>query len=141
MTQSTNAGEDRDVLEGEILLPDTLLKHVHGSFERQQKRVGKRFWPTVKKALKYIPFMEDVIASYYCAMDSRTPLRVRVALMGALAYFVMPIDAIPDLLVVIGFSDDASVLFAVLALVSGHIKDEHRQKARNTLRDESEQQP
>ena len=140
MTGDTNADDDQEVLTGEIILPDTLLEHVHGSFERQQKRVGRRFWPTVKKALKYIPFMEDVIASYYCAMDSQTPLRVRAALMGALAYFVMPIDAIPDLLAIIGFSDDASVLFAVLALVSGHIKDEHRQKARNTLRDKTDHQ-
>ena len=40
-----------------------------------------------------IPFAEDAVAAYFCAFDTNTPFRVRAMLMGALAYFVMPIDA------------------------------------------------
>ncbi len=141
MKSNSEADSDRSALDGELILPDKVLDHVRGTFERQEQRVKKRFWPTVKKALKYIPFMEDVIAAYYCAMDSRTPMRVRATLMAALAYFVMPIDAIPDFLAVFGFGDDASVLLAVFAMVSGHISDEHREKAKTILRENTEQVP
>lgn len=130
--------EPKDVLEGEIILPEKVREHVKGSFEGQQSRVRKRFWPTVRKALRHIPFMEDVVAAYYCAMDSATPFRVRAALVGALAYFVMPIDAIPDVLTFVGFADDASVLLAVLALVGPHIKDTHKEQAKTALQDHDE---
>jgi uncharacterized membrane protein YkvA (DUF1232 family) len=121
--------EQKDVLEGEIILPERVLEHVKGDFEGQQSRVRKRFWPTARKALRHIPFMEDVVAAYFCAMDSSTPFRVRAALIGALAYFVLPIDAIPDVLTLVGFADDASVLLAVLTLVGSHIKDTHTSPA------------
>lgn len=135
MSSSSQSSNEKPALDGEIILPEKVREHVKESFEGQQKRVQKRFWPTVRKALRHIPFMEDVIAAYYCAMDSGTPLRARAALIGALAYFVLPIDAIPDFLTVIGFADDASVLLAVLALVGPHIKNEHREKAAKALAD------
>lgn len=132
---STAEGEtlERDILEGEIILPDEVRDHVKGSFDDQKARVTGKFWQTTRKALRHIPFMEDVVSAYYCAMDSKTPFRVRAALIGALAYFVLPLDAIPDILALIGFSDDASVLLAVLAIVSGHITDEHRSRAKSAL--------
>lgn len=128
----------KEVLEGEIILPEKVREHVKDGFEGQQKRVQKRFWPTVRKALRHIPFMEDVVAAYYCAMDSATSFRVRAALIGALAYFVLPIDAIPDVLTLVGFADDASVLLAVLALVGSHIKDSHKEQARAALQEQDE---
>ena len=42
-----------------------------------------------------IPFAEDLLAAYYCAFDRETPLHVQGTLIGALAYFVLPIDAMP----------------------------------------------
>lgn len=131
--------EQKDVLEGEIILPERVREHVKGNFEGQKSRVKKRFWPTVKKALRHIPFMEDVVAAYYCAMDSDTPFRVRAALVGALAYFVMPLDAIPDVLTLVGFADDASVLLAVLAIVGPHIKETHKDQAKAALQEQSDQ--
>ena len=136
--KTDQSSEQKNVLEGEIILPDKVLEHVKGNFEGQQNRVRKRFWPTVRKALRHIPFMEDVVAAYYCAMDSTTPFRVRAALIGALAYFVLPIDAIPDVFTLVGFADDASVLLAVLALVGSHIKDTHKEQAKAALKDQDE---
>lgn len=138
MSTDSQGKEPKDVLEGEIILPEEVREHVKGSFEGQKSRVRKRFWPTVRKALRHIPFMEDVVAAYYCAMDSATPFRVRAALVGALAYFVMPIDAIPDVLTFVGFTDDAAVLLAVLAMVSPHIKDTHKEQAKAALQDHEE---
>ena len=50
------------------------------------------------------------MAAFYCATDSATPLPIRATLMGALAYFILPIDAIPDILLVLGYTDDAAII-------------------------------
>ncbi|HOV05512.1 MAG TPA: YkvA family protein [Hyphomicrobiales bacterium] len=103
---------------------------------RDEKNVRKNFWATVRKAARYIPFMEEVIAAYYCALDPETPFRVRATLIGALAYFVMPIDAIPDFILAVGFTDDAALLASVIAMVRAHIRPEHRDAARRVLAEE-----
>ena len=51
---------------------------------------------TARKAARQVPFMEDVVAGYYCALDPSTPAKVRATLLAALAYFVLPLDTIPD---------------------------------------------
>ena len=80
-----------------------------------------------------MPFAEDLIAAHYCAFDRQTPLKVKAVLIGALAYFVLPADVIPDYLPVIGYTDDAAVLAAAIKLVASHITPEHREAARRTL--------
>jgi uncharacterized membrane protein YkvA (DUF1232 family) len=60
---------------------------------------------------------------------------VRAVLLGALAYFVLPFDAIPDIIAGVGFSDDASVLLIAIATVSAHITPAHRARAKETLAD------
>lgn len=96
-------------------------------------RVRKEFWPKLWRTIGRIPFAEDIAAAWYCAVDPRTPARVKVVLMGALAYFVMPADMVPDILLSIGFTDDATVLATTLAVVGAHIKDGHRKSARRRL--------
>ena len=54
-------------------------------------------------------------------------------MLAALAYFVMPVDAIPDVIAGVGFTDDAAVIAAVVALLRTNLKDRHRIKARETL--------
>lgn len=104
-----------------------------GAEDTREQRVRRGFWDTVARAAGRIPFMEDVVAAYYCAMDPATPAKVRATLIAALAYFVVPLDVIPDLLAGIGFGDDATVLMAAIALLGAHIKDEHRAAARDAL--------
>lgn len=111
--------------EPEILPPDHPFA--------QEEVVRSRFWRTARRAAGQVPFVEDLVAAYYCALDPATPTRARAMLMGALGYFVLPTDLIPDVLLGFGFTDDASVLIAVIAMVSTHIKDEHRQEARRAL--------
>ena len=104
-----------------------------GSTARAAERVLRDFWGKAKRVAARLPFAEDLIAAYYCALDKATPLQVKAALVGALAYFVLPIDLRPDFLPFVGFTDDAAVLFAVLRLVGGHILPEHREAARDAL--------
>lgn len=115
-------------LEGEILGPETVGAE-------DEERVRRRFWPTLKKAMRQIPFAEDVVASYYCAADPEVPWRVRATLLAALAYFVTPLDAVPDVLLGIGFSDDATVLLGAITMVAAHISPRHREQARDALAD------
>jgi uncharacterized membrane protein YkvA (DUF1232 family) len=93
----------------------------------------RSFWKKLKGLAARLPFAEDLIAAHYCAFDRRTPLHVKAALVGALAYFVLPTDFIPDVLPVIGYTDDAAVLAGAIKLVAAHITPEHREAARRTL--------
>jgi uncharacterized membrane protein YkvA (DUF1232 family) len=80
-----------------------------------------------------LPFLEEAVSAYYCAFDPRTPRPVKAMLLAALAYFVVPSDMIPDFIAGLGFTDDATVLFATLRIVSGSIKERHRDTARRRL--------
>jgi uncharacterized membrane protein YkvA (DUF1232 family) len=93
----------------------------------------RRFWAKLRRVIARIPFAEDLVAAYYCAFDPDTPAYVRAVLFGALAYFVLPTDMVPDFLAGLGFTDDASVLAAAFAAVGRHISPRHRNDARNAL--------
>jgi uncharacterized membrane protein YkvA (DUF1232 family) len=88
------------------------------------------FWPKLARNLARLPFAEDLIAAWYCAFDPTTPLRAKAILLGALAYFVMPFDVVPDFLIGIGFTDDLTVLLTAYGIVRSHLKPEHREKAK-----------
>ncbi|MCT8999263.1 YkvA family protein [Chelativorans intermedius] len=117
-----------DVKIGEILLPGSAEEN-----GRREENVRRRFWRTVRKAARQVPFMEDVVAGYYCALDRQTPARVRGILLAALAYFVLPLDTVPDFLAGFGFTDDVAVLMAALSAVRAHITPAHRLAARQAL--------
>jgi uncharacterized membrane protein YkvA (DUF1232 family) len=100
---------------------------------REKTRLGREFWPKFRRFAARLPFAEDLVAAYFCAFDRNTPRRVQVALIGALAYFVLPFDFIPDMLPIIGFTDDAAVLATAIRLVAVHIMPQHREAARRVL--------
>ncbi len=99
----------------------------------KEARVRARFWPTVKRALNQIPFIDEVVAAYYAMLDRETPVAARLTLVAALAYFVTPFDIVPDFILGLGFVDDATVLMAALGAVRSSIKEEHRVAARQAL--------
>jgi uncharacterized membrane protein YkvA (DUF1232 family) len=100
---------------------------------RDEERVRRGFWVKAKRVAAGLPFAEDLLAAYYCAFDRETPRAVQAALLGALAYFVLPFDFIPDMMPILGFTDDAAVLAAAIKLVANHIRPEHREAARRAL--------
>lgn len=120
--------EPDDIKIGEILEPGT---------ERQQseqaKKVRKNFWNVLARAASRIPFIEELVAAYYCALDSKTPRRARAVLLAALAYFVLPFDFVPDVLLGIGFTDDVAVLMAALTAIRTHITPAHYAAAKEAL--------
>jgi uncharacterized membrane protein YkvA (DUF1232 family) len=96
--------------------------------------VRRRFWVKLKQVVARLPFAEDLLAAYYCAFDRETPRHVQVALLGAIAYFILPFDFVPDMLPVLGFTDDAAVLATAIRMVATHITSEHREAARAALK-------
>jgi uncharacterized membrane protein YkvA (DUF1232 family) len=105
-----------------------------GKFARDEETVRAKFWPKLRRVAARLPFAEDLLAAYYCAFDRDTPFHVKAALFGALAYFVLPFDAIPDVLPLLGFADDAAVLATALRLVASHILPAHRDAAKAAIK-------
>jgi uncharacterized membrane protein YkvA (DUF1232 family) len=98
-----------------------------------EPRLRRRFWSKAKRLGAALPFAEDLLAAYYCAFDRDTPLQVKAMLVGAIAYFVLPFDAVPDVLPLIGFTDDAAVLATAIKFVATNISPVHRAAARRAL--------
>lgn len=91
------------------------------------------FWRKVGRVAGRVPFTEDLLAAYFCAFDANTPFRVRAMLIGALAYFVVPADVLPDFMPLLGFTDDAGIIAATLAAIGTNINAGHRAAARRAL--------
>lgn len=107
--------------------------HDPAVYARDRARVERGFWDKLRRNLGRVPFVEEAVAAYYCALDPATPLQVKAVLMGALAYFIVPSDMIPDFIAGLGFTDDAAVLYAALRSVAAHVSDRHRTRARAAL--------
>ncbi|HEY1709001.1 MAG TPA: YkvA family protein [Rhizomicrobium sp.] len=113
--------------------PDPSTVQLPAVIARNEQIVEERFWKKLLRVAGKIPFAEDLAAAYFCAVDPATPTKVKAVLLGALAYFVLPFDAIPDFLAGIGYTDDAAVLAMAIGLVSTHIKPQHWSRARGAL--------
>jgi uncharacterized membrane protein YkvA (DUF1232 family) len=122
-------------LDGEILEPDNKSGEKPGDRAggADESSVRAGFWRTFQKVASQIPFAEDLVAAYYCALDPQTPGKAKAVMFGALAYFIMPIDTIPDILALVGFSDDVAVLTLAIATIRSNLTDAHRIAARKAL--------
>lgn len=91
-----------------------------------------KFWKKLFKVVRLtgVGIIEKALVLYYSAKDEATPKWAKSVIFGALGYFVFPLDAIPDVIPVAGYTDDLSVMAAALATVIVYIKDEHKKKAR-----------
>ena len=93
------------------------------------------FW---SRALRFLHFagkqlMHKALLLHYAAQNPRTPKWAKTAIYGALAYFLLPLDLVPDLLPVVGYTDDLWVLAAALATVTLYINDDVRAQAAQRL--------
>ncbi|MEE4238274.1 MAG: YkvA family protein [Anderseniella sp.] len=109
----------------EIITPDIVA--------RNEKTVKRGFWQKLKRNLARIPKADEVVAAYYAAFDSNTPFRTKAVLLAALAYFVLPIDVIPDFILGFGFTDDMTVLLTAFGLIRANVTEAHRERARATV--------
>lgn len=107
-----------------------------GSTEYKNYYSESRFWDKAKAVAKTAgkAALEPALKMYYSATDKDTPTWAKATIYSALGYLISPLDAIPDFIPVAGYTDDIAVLVAAMAAVAAHIKDEHVEKARDTIR-------
>ena len=98
-----------------------------------ERKVARGFWPKIRKVVSRVPFASDALAVWYCARDDATPVAAKGMMLAALAYFVVPTDAVPDFIVGLGYTDDAAVFAAMLAIVGRHLKPRHREAAKDAI--------
>ncbi len=93
------------------------------------------FWLKVKLFAKKAgrEVIDNALCLYYAAKRPDTPKWAKTVIFGALAYFISPIDAIPDLTPIMGFSDDLGALAAALAMVSMYVDDNVEKQAAEKL--------
>ena len=127
MTAKTNGVSPDDAINPEKALVPAVQKV-------NEMRVRKGFWPKMRRTAARIPFAGQAMAAWYAAQDPKTPLAAKGLILGALAYFVMPVDAIPDIFAGIGFTDDAAVIAAVLATLGAHLKPRHHDQTAQALK-------
>lgn len=99
----------------------------------EQPRLARRFWRKLKKTIGYLPFAETFLAAFFAAVDPKTPTGAKAILLGALGYFVVPVDMIPDILGALGYGDDLAIILAAIKAVDSSITEAHREKARAQL--------
>lgn len=116
-SMSVNSASD-DVLDQTMQAPD-------------EKTFWRKMKNSVKKAGEEIAVMG--IKSWLAMADSNTSVRHKAILGGALAYFVLPTDMVPDVLAGVGFTDDMAALTLAANSVGNAITDEHEEQAREKL--------
>ncbi|MGD9555476.1 MAG: YkvA family protein [Mangrovibacterium sp.] len=70
---------------------------------------------------------------FYMMKDPLVSVKAKVTIMAALGYFILPADAIPDVLPALGFTDDLGVLIFALSQIRSHLTEETMQKAKEKL--------
>ena len=126
MTAKAKHASPTDAIDPEKALVPTVQRV-------NEMRVRKGFWPKLRSTASRIPFAGQALAAWYATQDPKTPMAAKGVMLGALAYFVMPVDAIPDIFAGIGYTDDAAVITALLALVGANIKRRHRDQAEDAV--------
>lgn len=110
------------------IAPDRAL--VPAVMKLNEQRVDEGFWPKMRRVAAKVPFAKEALSVWYCAKDDDTPLAAKGMMLAALAYFVLPVDAIPDVIVGLGYTDDAAVFTALMAIVGRNLKPKHKQAAK-----------
>jgi uncharacterized membrane protein YkvA (DUF1232 family) len=132
---SADAKPSPDVNPGfkpdDVLDPKKAL--VPATVKVNEQRVSRGFWPKIRKVAAKVPFAADALSLWWCARDPTTPAAAKGMMFAALAYFVLPTDAIPDVLPAIGFTDDAAVIAALIAIVGKNLKPRHKDEAKTFL--------
>ena len=96
-----------------------------------------RFWNKVKRyaATAGSEVIEKALWLYYAAQRPETPVWAKTVIYSALAYFILPTDAIPDIVPMAGYVDDLGALASAIATVAMYVTDDVKQKARDKMRE------
>ena len=102
-------------------------------YQKEYSETGfwSKLFATVKKAGSSL--IETALMMYYSAKDPSTPKWAKTIVIGALGYFILPADAVPDAIPAAGFADDLWVNIGAFTMVAAYIKETHKEKARKKM--------
>ena len=103
---------------------DYSINYDESSFWEKIKNFGKKAGREV---------VEKALILFFVLQDSATPAWARTVIIGALGYFIFPVDLIADIIPVAGYTDDLGVLLGAIATVAACISKEHKSKAQHKL--------
>ncbi len=98
-----------------------------------ERVLRRRLWSRLYALAASLPFAQDVLAAYFCAIDRQTPLAVKVTLLGTLAGFLLPQRLVPKILRSLVLGGDVALLWGAIQGFAAHIRPEHRRRARLVL--------
>lgn len=87
--------------------------------------ITHNFIVSARRLIGKVPFLQDAVALYYCMLDKHTPIWAKGAIASALAYLLLPVDAIPDITPLLGFTDDFTALMTARNQINHHLTDYH----------------
>lgn len=122
--------------------PDELSSYVEESIPQDLGKYARyysdaSFWRKIEKYGKVAGSKAAYYALllWYVATKPSTPLPVKLLIFGGLGYFILPIDAVPDFLVGIGYADDVAILVGIISALGMYMDDESKAKARAKVRE------
>ena len=89
--------------------------------EEATEVVEDKLWVKLEKVGKKISFAKDLMALYHYLIDNGVSWHRKAIIVGALIYFIVPIDAIPDIAPLVGYMDDLGVITAVLRFLGSEL--------------------
>ena len=93
----------------------------HDKFEEGKEYIDDNLWAKVEKVGKKLSFTKDIKALFNYFSDRKIPWYRKSIVVGALVYFIMPIDSIPDIAPLIGYLDDLGVITAVIKYLGSEL--------------------
>jgi uncharacterized membrane protein YkvA (DUF1232 family) len=129
VSKLTNAGIPLDIIDPKFTTGNLNAEQVTYSEESFWAKL-KKFYFTAGKEV-----VEKALMLYYTAQNPGVPTWAKTVVVGALTYFISPVDAIPDILVGIGFTDDLGVFLAAIATVSIYVNAEAKAQAKQKMTD------
>ena len=103
--------------------------------EKPKSYSEKSFWNKINKCASVLscPLLCKALSMYYAARDAKTPTWAKTTIIGALGYLISFVDAIPDIIPIVGYTDDLAVIAAALGVIAFYIKPKHKQNAQRVV--------
>jgi uncharacterized membrane protein YkvA (DUF1232 family) len=95
------------------------------------------FWRKIERfgRLAGAKAVYQAVLLWYVATKPSTPLPVKLLIFGGLGYFILPIDAVPDILVGIGYADDMAILVGIVSAYGMYMDDASKARARAKVKE------
>jgi len=116
----TKEFEDHDYMEDPLSELNSDYES-HEKFDEGKAFIEENYWAKVEKVGKKLSFTKDIKALFNYFSDRNIPWYRKSIVVGALVYFIMPIDSIPDLAPLVGYLDDLGVITAVIKYLGSEL--------------------